>query len=340
MSGSPIPVAVCGATGYLGIQCVEILDRHPGVELVGLHGRSAAGRPFAASVPGSRVTLQVEDGLDAGDAEVVFAALPHTVAAAHAREWLGAGKVVVDMSADFRLRDAAAYTRWYGIEHPAADLCDRAAYSLVELNREAIATADLLAVPGCYPTAALLATVPALRERLVETDLVVDAKSGVSGGGRSPALAFQFSEANESLRAYGVAGHRHKAEMLQELEAAAGSEVRLTFVPHLVPMNRGILATVYLRPVAGRSASDVEELMRGVCSDNPCLRYEESPPATRSVTGSNVAAINVTAQDGTAVVTVAEDNLVKGGAGQAVQAANLRLGLDETAGLLLASPWP
>ena len=340
MPGSQIRAAVFGATGYLGIQCVEILHRHPSIELVRLHGRSTAGRAYAASVPGSPVTLQIEDGLDAGDAEVVFAALPHTVAAAHAREWLRAGRVVVDMSADFRLRDPAAYRRWYGIEHPAADLCEQAAYSLVELNREAIATADLLAVPGCYPTAALLATVPALRERLVEPDLVVDAKSGVSGGGRSPALAFQFCEANESVRAYGVGGHRHKAEMLQELRAAAQSEVRLTFVPHLVPMSRGILATAYLRPVAGRSAADLAELMRGLCADNPCLRYEEAPPATRSVTGSNVAAVNVTAQDGTAVVTVAEDNLVKGGAGQAVQAANVRLGFDETAGLLTGSPWP
>ena len=335
-----IRAAVCGATGYLGAQCVEILDRHPAFELVRLHGRSSAGMPFAAAVPGSRVTLEVEDGLDPGDADVVFAALPHTVAAAHAREWLGAGRVVVDMSADFRLRDPANYARWYGLEHPAPDLCAQAVYSLVEFNRSAIASSPLLAIPGCYPTATLLGTIPALREGLVEPEVVVDAKSGVSGGGRSPSLVYHFSEVNESVRAYGVSGHRHKSEMLQELNRAAGRKVRLTFVPHLIPMTRGILATVYLHPASGRRVEDVAALMRDLCDANPCLRWEDAPPATKSVTGSNVAAINVTDQDGVAVVTVAEDNLVKGGAGQAVQAANVRFGLAETAGLLDASPWP
>jgi N-acetyl-gamma-glutamyl-phosphate reductase len=162
----------------------------------------------------------------------------------------------------------------------------------------------------------------------------------VSGGGRSPSLAFHFSEVNESVRAYSVDGHRHKAEMLQELRAAAGREVRLTFVPHLIPMTRGILATAYLRPVAGRRVADVAELMRGLCAANPFLRYDEVSPSTKSVTGSNTAAINVTDQDGVAVVTVAEDNLVKGGAGQAVQAANVRFGLGETTGLPVSSQWP
>ncbi|MGO8686609.1 MAG: N-acetyl-gamma-glutamyl-phosphate reductase [Candidatus Dormibacteria bacterium] len=340
MAPPVIRAAVCGATGYLGVQCVEILDRHPGFELVRLHGRSSAGKPFAAAVPGSRVALQVEEGLDPGDAQVVFAALPHTVAAAHAREWLSAGRVVVDMSADFRLLDPLAYRRWYGVEHPAPDLCGEAVFSLVEFHREAIARADLLAIPGCYPTATLVGTLPALGEGLVEPEVVVDAKSGVSGGGRSPALAYHYSEVNESVRAYGVAGHRHKAEMIQELSAAAGREVRLTFVPHLIPMTRGLLATAYLHPTAGNGVAAVADLMRTVCAAHPFLRYDEDPPATKSVTGSNVAAVNVTDQDGVAVVTVAVDNLVKGGAGQAVQAANVRFGLPETAGLLDASPWP
>jgi N-acetyl-gamma-glutamyl-phosphate reductase len=340
MPASVIRAAVCGATGYIGAQCVEILDRHPAIELTRLLGRSSAGKPFAVAVPGSRISLQVEGGMDVGDAEVVFAALPHTVAAAHAREWLDAGRVVVDMSADFRLTDPAAYARWYGLEHPAPDLCKQAVYSLVEFHREAIAASDLLAIPGCYPTASLLSTLPALREGLVEPEVVVDAKSGASGGGRSPSLGFHFSEVNESVRAYGVDGHRHKAEMIQELNAAAGRAVRLTFVPHLIPMTRGILATAYLHPVAGRRVADVAELMRGLCAANPFLRYDEVSPATKSVTGSNTAAVNVTDQDGVAVVTVAEDNLVKGGAGQAVQAANIRFGLGETTGLPVSSQWP
>ncbi|HYA00574.1 MAG TPA: N-acetyl-gamma-glutamyl-phosphate reductase [Candidatus Binatia bacterium] len=336
----PVRAAVCGATGYQGAQCVHLLQRHPGIELVRVLGRSSAGQVYAEAVPGSRLQLVVEDGMDPGDADVVFAALPHTVTASVARDWLSSGKVVVDLSADFRLRDPAAYTRWYGLEHPAPDLCEEAVYSLVEIHRESIPGADLLAVPGCYPTASLLATVPALREGLVEPEVIVDAKSGVSGAGRSPALAYHFPEVNESVKAYGVAGHRHKSEMLQELRAAAGAEVRLTFVPHLVPMSRGILATAYLHPVIGRGVADVAELMRGFCAANPFLRYQEAPPATKSVTGSNVAAVNVTDQEGIAVVTVAEDNLIKGGAGQAVQAANLRFGLGETAGLPGSSMWP
>jgi len=336
----PIRAAVCGATGYQGAQCVELLARHPAFELTRLLGRGMAGSRFAEAVPGSAVDLEIEAGLDPGDVDVIFAALPHTVAAANASEWLSSGKVVIDFSADFRLRDPAAYTRWYEIEHPAPGLCEQAVYSLVELHREAVASASLLAVPGCYPTAGLLASVPALREGIVEPEVIIDAKSGVSGAGRSPALAYHFAEVNESIRAYGVAGHRHKSEMLQELTLAAGREVRLTFVPHLIPVTRGILATVYLRPVAGRGVGDVEELMRGFCAGNPCLRYEQSSPATKSVTGSNVAAINVTDQDSMAVVTVAEDNLVKGGAGQAVQAANVRFGLHETTGLPDSSPWP
>jgi N-acetyl-gamma-glutamyl-phosphate reductase len=335
-----LSAAVCGASGYLGAQCVEILAGHPGLSLTRVLARSAAGQRFSEAVPGSGVDLPLEAGLDVGDADVVFAALPHTVAAAHAQEWLRAGKVVVDMSADFRLRDPLAYSRWYGVEHPAPDLCDEAVYALVELHREAIPSADLLAVPGCYPTAGLLGAVPALRAGIVEAVVTIDAKSGVSGGGRSPAAGFHFPEVNESVRAYGVAGHRHKSEMLQELRAAAGQEVRLIFVPHLVPMTRGILATLYLHPVAGRRVGDVVEVMRDFAAANPFVRYAEAPPATKSVTGSNVAACNVTEQEGVAVVTVVEDNLVKGGAGQAVQAANLRFGLAETAGLRATSPWP
>jgi N-acetyl-gamma-glutamyl-phosphate reductase len=246
-----IRAAVAGATGYMGMVCTALLAGHPDVVVTRLLSRSHAGKRHSEVVPGSGVHTVLSDGLDPGDVEVVLAALPHTVAAAHAADWLARGAVVVDMSADFRLADVDAYERWYKISHPARALAARAVYALPELHAEAIRTADLLAAPGCYPTASLLAAVPALRAGLVEPGAIVDAKSGVSGAGRSPGLGTHFAEVNESVHAYGVEGHRHKAEMLQEMALAAGTGVSVTFVPHLIPMTRGILATVYLRPRAG-----------------------------------------------------------------------------------------
>lgn len=337
---SPLRVAVAGATGYIGIQCVAMLARHPHVELTHLLGRSHAGRRFADVVPGSGIDLTLEAGLEVEGVDAVLTALPHTVAASHARGWIESGAVVVDMSADFRLRDAAEYERWYGVTHPAPELCGEAVYALCELLDDGLHDATLVAAPGCYPTATLLATVPGLRAGLVEPDLVVDAKSGVSGAGRSPSMGVHFSEINESVHAYGVGGHRHKAEMLQELRAAAGGPVRFTFVPHLIPMTRGILATAYLHPRAGVDTGAIVELYRELCAAHPCLRYDVAPPPTKSVLGSNVAALNVTVQDGVAVVTCAVDNLVKGAGGQGIQALNLRFGLEETAGLPLNAAWP
>ncbi|HEX3607446.1 MAG TPA: N-acetyl-gamma-glutamyl-phosphate reductase [Candidatus Dormibacteraeota bacterium] len=333
-------VAVAGASGYIGLQCVEILARHPDLELTRLLARSHAGRRFCDVVPGSSVDLPLEAGLEVDGVDVVFAALPHTVAASHARGWIEGGAVVVDMSADFRLRDAADYERWYGVTHPAPELCGESVYALCELLNGELRGADLIAVPGCYPTATLLATVPAVRAGLVETDIVVDAKSGVSGAGRSPSMGAHYAEVNESVKAYGVDGHRHKAEMLQQLRDANGGDIRLTFVPHLIPMTRGILATAYLHPAAGTGIDELRELYRGLCDAHPCLRYDETPPPTKSVLGSNLAALNVSMQDGVAVVTCAVDNLVKGAGGQGIQALNLRLGLEETAGLPLHPVWP
>jgi N-acetyl-gamma-glutamyl-phosphate reductase len=340
-SGLRLRAAVAGATGYIGMQCVELLARHPHVELSRLLGRSHAGKRFNEVVPGSDVNLQLDAGLEVDGVDVVFAALPHTVAASHARDWISRGAVVVDMSADFRLRDAAEYEHWYKVSHPAPDLCGEAVYALPELPGVNFADADLIAAPGCYPTAVLLATVPALHEGLVEKDIIADCKSGVSGAGRSPTLGVHFAEVNESVHAYGVEGHRHKAEMVQEMRRAADTaDVRLTFVAHLIPMTRGILATVYLRPLSGVSVAQIRELYQQFCSRSPFLRYDEKPPATKSVWGTNLAALNVSEQDGVCVVTCAIDNLLKGAAGQGVQALNLRFGFDETAGLPLHPAWP
>jgi N-acetyl-gamma-glutamyl-phosphate reductase len=269
-----------------------------------------------------------------------MAALPHAVAASLASGWLAAGATVIDCSADFRLRDAAAYHEWYGVEHPSPDLLGEAVYAMVELEREQLATANLISVPGCYPTATLLACVPALRAGLIEPDIVVDAKSGVSGAGREAKVANLFSEVNESVHAYGVGGHRHKSEMLQQLRDAADGDVRLTFVPHLIPMTRGILATAYLRPRRGVSEEQFHDLYAAFCETSPFLDHVHRPPATKSVTGTNRAAIHAGWQDGMAVVTVAIDNLGKGGGGQAVHAMNIRFGFDETAGLESRVLWP
>lgn len=335
-----ISVAVAGCTGYIGMQCVALLQRHPSVRLVRLMGRSNAGRSYREAIPGSDVELIIEDTLEPDSADVLFAALPHTVAAHHAASWLSADATVFDLSADFRLHDAAAYEHWYGVTHPAPDLCGEAVYGLPELHRDALRSADLVAVPGCYPTAALLATAPALRAHLVEPELVVDAKSGVSGAGRSPQLSSAFAEVNESVHAYGVSGHRHKSEMLEQLRSVGGDDVQVTFVPHLVPMTRGILVTAYLRPRAGVRREEIDGAYAAFAAANPFVQLQQTPPATKSVTGTNAAALHVGWQDGVAVVTVAIDNLVKGAAGQAVQAFNVRFDLEETTGLDLAPRWP
>jgi N-acetyl-gamma-glutamyl-phosphate reductase len=339
-SGLRVRAAVAGATGYIGMQCVELLSRHPNVELSRLLTRSHAGRRYSDVVPGSDVDTVLDAGMEVDGADVVFAALPHTVAAAQARDWISRGAVVVDMSADFRLRDAAEYERWYRVDHPAKDLCGEAVYALPELPGVNLADADLIAAPGCYPTAVLLATVPAMSAGLVHPRVIADCKSGVSGAGRSPSLGVHFAEVNESVHAYGVEGHRHKAEMLQELRSAAGGEVAVTFVPHLIPMTRGILATCYLHARDGVSIAQIREAYREFCTRSPFLRYDDRPPATKSVWGTNLAALNVSDQDGLCVVTCAIDNLLKGAAGQGVQALNLRFGFDETAGLPLHPAWP
>ena len=333
-------VAVIGATGYIGMQCVALLSRHPNVELTALVGRSAAGQRYADAVPGSPITDHVVDGFDPGNVDIVVAALPHTVAASSAAGWLAAGAIVVDLSADFRIHDVAVYERWYRVVHPAPELLGRAVYALPELHADAIRSADILAAPGCYPTATLHAVVPALAAGLIEPDVTVSAMSGVSGAGRSPGLGTHFAEVNESVHAYGVAGHRHSAEMRQEMAAACGEEVRLVFVPHLVPMTRGILATAFLRPRQGVDPAEIVGLYANWCDERPFLRWDPTPPRTRTVTGTNLCALNASVQEGTVVVTAAIDNLMRGAASQAVQALNLRMGWPETTGLDLQPSWP
>lgn len=338
-----IRVAVVGATGYAGGEMVRILDRHPNVRIVGLQGRGREQEPVGVSHPHLAGTGHVVDqALPA--AEAVFLALPHGLAAQRAGDILATGARIIDQGPDFRLRDAADYPRWYGFEHPAPELLTAAVYGLPELHRTELAAlgdADtgIVGAPGCYPTATILALAPLARAGLV-ADVVVDAKSGVSGAGREPKPHLTFSEVNESVSAYGIGGHRHAAEMEQELGllAPAGAPSAfeaIDFLPHLIPMTRGILAACHVRPTRPMTTAALRELYREAYAGEPFVEVVDTAPATGHVHGSNLARVFVTADERTGRILAigVVDNLVKGAAGQAVQAFNVVFGLPETAGL-------
>jgi len=329
-------VGVAGANGYAGMTAVHLLARHPGVELCGLTSRSLAGKPYSDVFPllelKGQFATELPDGLDA-----VFSCLPHNVGAGAARTWLDDGARVIDMSADFRLRDAAQYPLWYRQEHPAPDLLAKAVFGLPELHETEIKDAQLIAVPGCYSTAAILALAPAVSAGLAGADVVVDAKSGVSGAGRSPGPGVHFGEVNESLGAYAIGGHRHLPEVLQEL-AGLGNAPRVTFVPHLVPMTRGILATCYF-DLQG-SLAELDSAYREFYAGQPFTKVVDRTPATKLATHSNLCLVNVAAQGNKAVVTAAIDNLVKGASGQGVECFNIAFGFDRTEALAGPVQWP
>jgi N-acetyl-gamma-glutamyl-phosphate reductase len=261
----------------------------------------------------------------------VFLALPHTKSAGPAAAFLKAGRKVIDLSADFRLRSASQYETWYGVPHPAPDLLPSAVYGLPELHRDAIRSAALVAVPGCYPTAAILSLAPLARHRLLSEAIVIDAKSGISGAGRTPALPYHFPEANESIEAYKLGAHRHIPEIEQELGAA------VTFTPHLIPMTRGILSTAYVRLREARTSDQLTDLYREFYKGEPFVRVlpPGQSPNPRNTRGANYCDVSafVDARTGTAILMAALDNLVKGAAGQAVQSLNLMQGWSESLGL-------
>jgi N-acetyl-gamma-glutamyl-phosphate reductase len=342
-----LPVAIVGASGYTGAELARILLRHPRVSVTGVFARSSAGKRLAEVFPQlagvSDLTVEASDpAAIAARAEVVFSALPHGEGAALVEALIAAGRRVLDLSADFRLRDVAAHRTWYG-EHHAPALAARAVYGLPELHRGELREATLVAVPGCYPTAAILAAAPLLEAGLCEpTPVIVDAKSGVSGAGRTPSLATHFSEAGEGLRPYKVAGaHRHTPEMEQELALAARAPVTVSFTPQLAPMSRGILACVYLRP---RAAGGFLEAVARRWQGEPFVTVlpPGALPDTSFVRGSNRAHVAVVhdARAGLVLGLSAIDNLVKGAAGQAVQCLNLMMGWPETTGLEAIAPFP
>jgi N-acetyl-gamma-glutamyl-phosphate reductase len=339
-------VGVLGASGYTGSELVRMLMRHPNVELTLLTAERSAGKAmrdvFPQFSPFDLPKLVALDGLDwaAAGLELAFCALPHATTQKVIKELLAkAPKTkVVDLSADFRLADTAAYAKWYGHEHHAPELQTEAVYGLVEIHRDAIKTARLVANPGCYTSCAELPLIPLIRAKAIDLDnIVVDAKSGMTGAGRAAKEAMLFSEVSEGFHAYGVGHHRHMAELDQEFSAAAGREVIVSFTPHLVPMNRGILSTIYVRGAEARTPEQLHEILLKFYAKEPfvyVLPFGETPQ-TRHVRGSNMTFIGV-AKDrvpGRAIVVSALDNLVKGASGQAIQNMNLVMGWPETTGI-------
>jgi len=335
-----IKAGIVGGTGYTGVELLRLLARHPQLELQAITSRSEAGKQVSELFPNLRGRLDLafsEPELDKLMAcDVVFFATPNGIAMSMVPELVKAGVRVIDLAADFRLKDAALWQQWYGMEHACPELLDEAVYGLVEVNREQIRQARLVANPGCYPTAVQLGLLPLLESGLIDpTSLIADAKSGVSGAGRKAAVGTLLCEASESFKAYGVPGHRHLPEIKQGLQRASEIPIGLTFVPHLTPMIRGIHATLYGRLT--ESGKDLQMIYTNRYADEYFVDVlpAGSHPETRSVRGSNMVRLAVhQPQEGDVVVVLAViDNLVKGAAGQAVQNMNVMFGFDESDGL-------
>jgi len=340
-----IRVGIVGGTGYTGVELLRLLAQHPAVELVAITSRKEAGTPVErifGSLRG-RIALSFSDPETAplSRCDVVFFATPHGVAMNQAPALLAAGVRVIDLAADFRLKDAAQFESWYKMPHASPQLLAQAVYGLPELGREAVRAARLIALPGCYPTSVQLGLAPLLELERAEpgaidcATIIADCKSGVSGAGRKAELDLLSAEVSENFRAYGLGGHRHHPEIVQQLAALAGRPVELTFIPHLVPMIRGIFSTLYVRLLRARD-HDLQALFERRYAGEPFVDVMPpgSAPDTRSVRGTNLAriALHRAAAD-LLVVLVVEDNLVKGAAGQAVQCMNLQFGRPETEGL-------
>jgi N-acetyl-gamma-glutamyl-phosphate reductase len=338
----PTPVAIVGVTGYAGGELARLLLRHAGVRIVAAVARSHQGEPLRDVQPHLHdAPSSLVIGSDVGDAEVVFTALPAGEAAKQAPAWLNEGRRIIDIGSDFRLKDRAAYAKWYGYEHPAPELLAEAVYGLTEFARPALPTARIVANPGCYPTASLLALAPAATHGLIGTDVIVDAKSGVSGAGHVVDDAFLYGTVDESVRTYGVPKHRHTPEIAQGL-ATFGTAARLTFAPHLIPMTRGLIATCYASLKDGVTAAQVSDAYATTYANEPFVRVTPSFPPTKATLGSNWCLVHaIVDEDNRRLVAVGVlDNLVKGAAGQAVQNFNVLCGLPETQGLESMPLWP
>ncbi len=349
-----IKVGIVGGTGYTGVELLRILSLHPNVELVAITSRTEAGMPVAQMFPNLRGMVDMcfsdpKDGL-LNTCDVVFFATPHGVAMAQTPELLKHNVKIIDLAADFRIADVTTFEQWYKIPHTCPEILSEAAYGLTELNRDAVKKARVVANPGCYPTTMQLGLYPLLKNQLIQLDsIIADCKSGVSGAGRKAEVGSLFSESADSMKAYGVAGHRHHPETVAQLNQFAGlselASVNLVFTPHLVPMIRGMFSTLYVRlNDAGQVLSNeqLQALFEAQYANEPFVDVMPwgAQPETRSVRGSNMLRIALQRHGDLLIILVVQDNLVKGAAGQAIQNMNLMFGLPETTGLNIVSLMP
>jgi N-acetyl-gamma-glutamyl-phosphate reductase len=327
---------IINVTGYAGSELARLLYQHPQVELVSVTGRSLIGQKLADVFPHlADIDLMIESEL--ANVDVAFSALPHGSSAEALLPLIKKGINVIDISADFRLKDAAVYEEWYGVKHPAPELLAKAVYGLPELHREQIIKSDIVANPGCYPTSAILALAPAVKNDLIEPNIIVDSKSGVSGAGRTLSITLHYSEVNENTSAYALEGHRHMPEIMQELDLPL-----VTFLPHLIPMTRGILSSCYAKLKEDVSRDVVRKLYEDFYKDEPFTKVVNTPPQTKQTWGNNTCLIypKIDTRTNRLIVISCIDNLVKGAAGQAVQNMNLMLGIPESTGLDFLAVYP
>lgn len=343
-----VKVAILGASGYTGIELVRLLGQHPYVKIVALVAERNAGKNLADIYPHIRLlslpVLQTVEEIAWDSIDAVFCCLPHATTHKLADQ-IPLHVKVIDLSADFRLRDTAVYEKWYGVPHDAKELQKKAVYGLSEHYREIIVSARIIACPGCYPTSVLLPLVPLLKEKaIVPEDIIIDAKSGVSGAGRKATESNLFTEVNENFSAYKICNHRHMPEIEQILSEAAGNDVYVHFSPHLVPMNRGILSTIYVKLSRHITVDNIRNTLKLYYDKEPFVHIMDKGalPATRQVQGTNHCFIAVTEGRGshTAVIVSVIDNLVKGASGQAVQNFNILFGFEEVTGLVATPQFP
>lgn len=346
-SKNKIRVGIVNVTGYAGLELARLLSRHPSVELVSVSGRSAAGKKLGEVFP-HMASVDLTITAELGEVDFAFSALPHKESLDVVKALVSGGVKVVDISADFRLKDPALYQEWYGFSHTAPGLLAETVYGLPEIYRKDIAKARLVANPGCYPTSAILGLAPVMKAGLIGSHVIIDSKSGLSGSGRTLNLSSHYAEANEDATAYALEGHRHLPEIEQEVARFMhGAKPVVTFVPHLVPMTRGILSTIYA-PLSGRleaskdGIAELKTLFQDFYKDEPFVRVSPVPPHSKHTTGSNMCLIypTIDIRSGRVIIISAIDNLIKGAAGQAIQNMNIMLGFPETMGLEAAALYP